>query len=60
MIPTEFEDKPGAECSFCSKEQREVRQLIGGLESYICNECVILCCELLMRTHKDTHTFGAK
>lgn len=30
-------------CSFCNKEQAEVRKLIAGPEVFICDECVELC-----------------
>ena len=30
-------------CSFCGKNQNEVRKLIAGPSVYICNECVELC-----------------
>ena len=35
-------------CSFCGKEQDEVRRLIAGPENvYICDECVALCNEIV-------------
>jgi ATP-dependent Clp protease ATP-binding subunit ClpX len=35
-------------CSFCGKDQEEVRRLIAGPGSvYICDECVLLCHEIL-------------
>lgn len=30
-------------CSFCSKTQHEVRKLIAGPSSFICDECITLC-----------------
>ena len=34
-------------CSFCGKDQREVRKLIAGPAGVtICDECVVLCTEL--------------
>ena len=30
-------------CSFCGKNQHEVRKLIAGPSVYICNECIKLC-----------------
>ena len=30
-------------CSFCGKNQNEVRKLIAGPSVYICNECIDLC-----------------
>jgi hypothetical protein len=34
-------------CGFCEKKQHEVAKLIAGPSSYICNECVALCHEIL-------------
>lgn len=34
-------------CSFCGKEQREVKKLIAGPAVYICDECVSLCNEIM-------------
>ena len=35
-------------CSFCQKEQWQVKRLIGGPGNiYICNECVYLCGEII-------------
>jgi hypothetical protein len=34
-------------CSFCGKKQDQVKKLIAGPGSYICNECVYLCNEIL-------------
>jgi ATP-dependent Clp protease ATP-binding subunit ClpX len=34
-------------CSFCGKPSGQVRRLFSGHESYICNECVLLCSDLL-------------
>ncbi len=34
-------------CSFCGKEQKEVRKLIAGPTVYICDECVNLCNEIM-------------
>lgn len=34
-------------CSFCGKNQRQVRKLIAGPNIYICDECVALCNEIL-------------
>jgi ClpX C4-type zinc finger len=36
-----------AACSFCKKDNREVRRLVAGPGVYICNECVALCQELI-------------
>ena len=34
-------------CSFCGKPHSQVKRLFSGHESYICNECVALCSDLL-------------
>ena len=34
-------------CSFCGKNQRDVRKLIAGPQVFICDECVKLCMEIL-------------
>lgn len=34
-------------CSFCGKEQKEVKKLIAGPMVYICDECVGLCNEII-------------
>lgn len=34
-------------CSFCGKPYGQVKRLFSGHEAYICNECVILCADLL-------------
>jgi len=34
-------------CSFCGKNQKEVKKLIAGPSVYICNECIGLCGEIL-------------
>lgn len=35
-------------CSFCRKDQRKVRAIIAGPTTYICNECVEICAEILV------------
>lgn len=34
-------------CSFCSKDQKDVRRLIAGPSVYICDECIHLCSEII-------------
>lgn len=34
-------------CGFCGKTQREVHKLIAGPTTYICDECVALCHEIV-------------
>ena len=39
-------------CSFCGKSQEEVKKLIAGPNVYICNECVVLCKDILVEDEK--------
>ena len=34
-------------CSFCGKTQDQVRRLVAGPGAYICNECILLCQEIV-------------
>lgn len=49
-------------CSFCSKNQAEVKRLIAGPNVYICNECVRLCNEILKQQETEviTHSFQSE
>ncbi len=40
-------EKDSLFCSFCGKNQKEVKKLIAGPTVYICNECVDLCNEII-------------
>ena len=45
-------------CSFCGKSQEEVKKLIAGPNVYICNECVVLCKDILVEDDKiDTKKY---
>jgi ATP-dependent Clp protease ATP-binding subunit ClpX len=35
------------QCSFCDKNQQQVSKLVAGNDVYICNECIILCHEII-------------
>ncbi|MGO1435145.1 MAG: ATP-dependent Clp protease ATP-binding subunit ClpX [Canibacter sp.] len=41
-------------CSFCSKTQKQVQQLIAGPQIYICDECVGLCNEIIQERMAET------
>ncbi len=41
------------ECSFCGKNEKEVKRLIAGPGAFICDECVGLCDSLLGHQHDD-------
>ncbi len=40
-------------CSFCGKNQHEVRKLIAGPNVFICNECVELCTDIIQEEDKS-------
>ena len=42
-----FEDKKQLRCSFCGKNQEQVKRLIAGPGVYICDECIELCSEII-------------
>jgi len=41
-------------CSFCGKSQEQVRKLIAGQGVYICDECIMLCQEIIEEEMLDT------
>ena len=41
-------------CSFCGKNQEQVRKLIAGQGVYICDECITLCQEIIEEEMLDT------
>ncbi|MFZ4792748.1 MAG: ATP-dependent Clp protease ATP-binding subunit ClpX [Blastocatellia bacterium] len=44
-------------CSFCGKNQNEVKKLIAGPTVYICNECIDICIEIIRDdAQQDTST----
>lgn len=46
-MPKFEEERAKLRCSFCGKNQSEVKKLIAGPGVYICNECIELCNEIL-------------
>lgn len=40
-------EKNSLYCNFCGKTQYEVSKLIAGPATYICNECITLCNEII-------------
>ncbi|WP_158774417.1 ATP-dependent Clp protease ATP-binding subunit ClpX [Cobetia sp. L2A1] len=45
-------------CSFCGKNQNEVRKLIAGPSVYICDECVDLCNDIIREEVLETDAEG--
>lgn len=41
------DDKGQPKCSFCGKQQEQVKKLIAGPGVYICDECIELCNEII-------------
>lgn len=42
-------NKIAPQCSFCGKFHNEVSKLIAGPGIYICDECVVVCCEIMAK-----------
>jgi ATP-dependent Clp protease ATP-binding subunit ClpX len=54
-MPKKKDDNDNLFCSFCGKNQSEVRKLIAGPAVYICDECIQLCSEIIdEESDKDT------
>src|SRR5213596_2567893 len=46
-------------CSFCGKNQKEVKKLIAGPTVYICDECIGLCNDIIAEEiEKESESFG--
>ncbi|WP_210136482.1 ATP-dependent Clp protease ATP-binding subunit ClpX [Staphylococcus sp. GDK8D68P] len=41
------EGEENLKCSFCGKDQDQVKKLVAGSGAYICNECIELCSEIV-------------
>jgi ATP-dependent Clp protease ATP-binding subunit ClpX len=41
-------------CSFCGKSQHEVRKLIAGPTVFICDECIVLCKDIIQEENKSS------
>src|SRR5688572_15181523 len=56
------EDAPGGSnlsCSFCGKNQKEVKKLIAGPTVYICDECIGLCNDIIAEEiEKEEQSYG--
>ncbi|SHJ82182.1 ATP-dependent Clp protease ATP-binding subunit ClpX [Tepidibacter formicigenes] len=51
---SKFEDKKHLKCSFCGKNQEQVKRLIAGPNVYICDECVELCDEIIKEEFEES------
>ena len=45
------------QCSFCSKNQNDVKKLIAGPSVYICNECIFSCNNTMIKEKKSKSCF---
>nr|BET44794.1 MAG: ATP-dependent protease ATP-binding subunit ClpX [Candidatus Aschnera chinzeii] len=45
-------------CSFCGKKQHEVHKIIAGQSVYICDECIILCSNILTEEKNNNFLFN--
>ncbi len=48
------------QCSFCGKNQDDVRKLIAGPTVYICDECIELCNDIIAEEWKEERSKGLK
>jgi Pyruvate/2-oxoacid:ferredoxin oxidoreductase delta subunit len=57
QVPQFADESKTVTCSFCGKNQQEVRKVIAGPSVHICNECVNLCDEILVKENvKETES----
>ena len=50
-----FEDKKQLKCSFCGKNQDQVKRLIAGPGVYICDECIDLCSDIIQDEFEENN-----
>jgi len=60
MSDIKKEDKDKLFCSFCGKNQNEVKKLIAGPTVFICDECVDLCTDIIKEESKTSLTQPSK
>ena len=53
MASRNGEDRRQLRCSFCNKNQDQVRKLIAGPNVYICDECIGVCAEIIEEEFDD-------
>ncbi|MCR1951335.1 ATP-dependent Clp protease ATP-binding subunit ClpX [Clostridium sp. DSM 100503] len=49
-----YDEKKQLKCSFCGKNQEQVKRLIAGPGVYICDECIDLCSEIIADEFEDS------
>ncbi len=50
---TKKNDQDSLFCSFCGKNQKEVKKLIAGPTVFVCDECVELCMDIIKEDNKN-------
>ncbi len=60
MGSKKIEDSSNLKCSFCGKNQREVKKLIAGPTVYICDECIELCNDIIAEEYEREEVFARK
>ena len=50
---TKKNEKDSLFCSFCGKNQKEVKKLIAGPTVFVCDECVELCMDIIKEDNKN-------
>tara|TARA_Y100000590_G_scaffold470379_1_gene664294 strand:- start:2900 stop:4162 length:1263 start_codon:yes stop_codon:yes gene_type:complete len=53
-------DKDSLYCSFCGKNQKEVKKLIAGPTVFVCDECVELCMDIIKEDSKNIKSRSKK
>lgn len=53
------DDNKDLSCSFCGKHQNEVKKLIAGPTSLICDECITISMDILREEKKDSKLFNS-
>jgi ATP-dependent Clp protease ATP-binding subunit ClpX len=48
------DNKQNLHCTFCGKNQQDVKKLIAGPSVYICNECIDLCVDIIREDSVNT------
>ncbi|MDZ4225070.1 MAG: ATP-dependent Clp protease ATP-binding subunit ClpX, partial [bacterium] len=59
MPKNHLEDPASLNCSFCGKNQRDVRKLIAGPTVYICDECIELCNDIIAEENSRARPLGS-
>ena len=60
MTDKKDDDSKNLDCSFCGKNQGEVRKLIAGPAVFICDECVDLCSDIIKEENQASPKTDAK